>query len=63
LSTIEELEKIKDERDRYYNALLQIQYKTAALGGDKSDMETALCQIDIVCDWSLRPDEMEKENA
>lgn len=66
IATIEELEKVKEERDEYYSALMQIQYKTAALGGNKEDMETALCQINIICDWSLRPDEMkemEKNNG
>lgn len=66
LSTIEELEKIKKERDRYYNALLSIRYETPALGGDIEDMEHALYNIDWLCDWALRPDEMremEKENA
>ena len=58
LATIDELEKVKKERDSYYKALMQIQYKTPALGGDKADMETALCQIDNICDWALRPDEM-----
>lgn len=60
LSTIEELEKVKEERDTYYNALMQIQYKTPALGGGKADMETALCQIDWICNWALRPDEMKR---
>lgn len=65
-TTIEELEKVKKERDRYYNALMSIQYETPALGGDMEDMEHALCNIDWLCDWALRPDEMremEKENA
>lgn len=66
LSTIEELEKVKKERDRYYNALMSIQYETPALGGDEEDMEHALYNINWLCDWALRPDEMkemEKNNG
>lgn len=66
LSTIEELEKVKKERDNYYNALIQISYLTPALGGDKKDMITALLDIGDICDWALRPDEMkemEKNNG
>lgn len=61
-----QLDKVKKERDTYYKALMQIQYKTPALGGGTADMETALCQIDNICDWALRPDEMkemEKNNG
>ena len=60
LSTIEELEKVKKERDTYYNALMQISYLTAALGGDEEDVETALIDINDICDWTLRPDEMKR---
>ncbi|MBO7712277.1 MAG: hypothetical protein J6S85_02165 [Methanobrevibacter sp.] len=66
LSTIEELEKVEKERDRYYNALMNIQYETPALGGDMEDMEHALRNIDWLCNWALRPDEMkemEKNNG
>ena len=59
-TTTKELEKVKEERDTYYKALMQIQYKTPALGGGIADMETALCQIDSICDWVLRPDEMKR---
>ena len=59
-TTTKELEKVKEERDTYYKALMQIQYKTTALGGGIADMETALCQIDSICDCALRPDEMEE---
>lgn len=66
LATIDELEKVKKERDSYYNALMQIQYLTPALGGTKKDMVTALLDIDHICNWALRPDEMremEKNNG
>lgn len=49
LSTIEELEKVKKERDRYYNALMSIQYETAALGGSEEDMIHALYKIECIC--------------
>ena len=58
LSTIEELEKVKKERDTYYNTLMHISYLTPALGGNKKDMERALLDIDYLCNWALRPDEM-----
>lgn len=66
LSTIDELEKVKKERDTYYEALMSIQYCTTALGGSIADMKIALCQIDNICDCALRPDEMkemEKNNG
>lgn len=66
LSTIEELEKVKKERDTYYKALMSIQYCTAALGGGIADMKLALCQIDNICNCALRPaemKEMEKNNG
>lgn len=59
-STIDELAKVKKERDDYYMALMQISYQTSALGGDKEDMETALLDIEDICNWTLRPEEMKK---
>lgn len=54
------LEKVKKERDTYHKALMQIQYETPALGGDTEDMEHALCNIDWLCNWALRPEEMKE---
>lgn len=59
-STIDELAKVKKERDDYYMALMQISYQTSAFGGDKEDMETALLDIEDICNWTLRPEEMKK---
>ena len=66
LATIDELEKVKKERDSYWKALMQIHYLTPALGGTKKDMVTALLDIEDICNWELRPaemKEMEKNNG
>ena len=66
LATIDELEKVKKENERLVDILMGISYCTPALGGTKKDMEKALLDIDWLCNWALRPDEMremEKNNG
>lgn len=55
LENIQDLEK---ENKRLRDFLLSIQYETAVLGGKKRDLEKALNEIDCLCDWALRPEEM-----
>lgn len=59
LSAIDELEKTKKERDRYYKALSLIDYKTSDIHkGKAADIKDVLWRIKSICDWTLRPDEM-----
>lgn len=59
-AVIEENKKLEKKNKEYYSALMQISYLTPALGGDKEDMEKSLLEIDDICDWALRPEEMEE---
>lgn len=52
--------EIIEENRKLKSALLSIQFETASLGGNEEDMEKSLSNIDWICDWTLRPEEMEE---
>lgn len=49
IKALEKCEKLEKEIKRYQSAIMSIEYHTAAMGGDRLEMISALGNIDDIC--------------